>query len=268
MGLFKQEELISREEITLIDFLYKDMDLINSFYSQIFGGDIQNIVKSEITVDETTNKTDIGVPGTLGLKNQSRTSSDTSVSENFNPHDYKVIKLLECLNLSISDISSAPIGKLIAIKGNLIFRNYESLNKLLPFMGDNNLIPGFNNPIDSNNKSKKSPTIGKIMTQMFKMIPYGLEFEVTTSNNENAICILKDDYLTVNSNDLLRAYGTNIPDEWTIIGIIDSPVKLPRKSSNVFKSSIDEATNAFASMALDTDSAILRPIAIYRKLTA
>lgn len=266
MGLFRKEESDTREEITLVDFLYKDSNLINSFYSQIFGGDIESIVKNEVATDEATNNIKLGIPATVGLNNQIKTSMNMGVSQSINPHDHKVIKLIESFNLKHSNISEHSTGTLLAIKGTLIFRNYDSINKLIPFMGENNLFPDFNSPIDPNNKGKKALTFGKLVTQLLNMMPYGLEFEVHTTNNENAICILKDEYLTIATNDLLRSYGVNIPGEWTIIGIADSPVTIPRKSFNNFKSSIDDATVAFTTKVLGEQTNIIRPIAIYRKL--
>ena len=200
------------------------------------------------------------------VDNAKKYGTHHTVAENYDPLDNKVLKLLESFELKPSKLSESKTGTIIATKGNLLFRNYESLNKILTFMGNNDLIPTFNNPITPGAKGKKTVTLGKLITQVFNLMPYGLEFEILASDNENAICILKDDFLTISSNDLLRAYGTNIPGEWTIIGIIDAPVKIARKSTNEFKKGIDEATNAFASMALDTKSTIIRPIAIYRKL--
>lgn len=266
MGLFRKEESNSREKITLIDFLYKDSDLINSFYSQIFGGDIESIAKSEMATDEATNNVELGLIGTVGLNNQTRSSKDMGILQNINPHDHKVIKLIETFNLEQTSLSNASTGTLIAVKGQLIFRNYDVINKLLPFLGDNNLIPDFNTPIDTTKKGKKTLTLGKVMDKVLSMIPYGLEFELQTIENENAICILKEEYLTISPNDLMRAYGVNIPSEWTTIGIIDSPIKSPIKSFNQFKNAIDEATKSLTTLVLGEEQTIIRPIAIYRKL--
>ena len=267
MGIFGQEESITGKETTLIEFLYKDSNLINSFYSQIFGGNLNNIIKTELSIDEFSNTGGMNFATIAKVDNAKKYGTHETISENYDPLDNKVLKLLESFELKPSKLSEAKTGTIIATKGNLIFRNYDSLNKILPFMGSNDLIPGFNDPINPGTKGKKALTMGKLITQVFNLMPYGLEFEILTSDNENAICILKDNFLTIDSNDLLRAYGTNIPDEWTIIGIIDTPVKITKKSTNQFKSAIDEATNAFASMALDNNSTIIRPIAIYRKLT-
>lgn len=267
MGIFGQEESINKKETTLIEFLYKDSNLINSFYSQIFGGNLNNIIKTEMSIDESSNTGGINFVNVAKLGNTKKYGMNETISANYDPLDDKVLKLIESFELTPVKLSESKTGTIIATKGNLIFRHYDSLNKILPFMESNNLIPEFNDPINPGTKGKKALTIGKLITKMFNLLPYGLEFEILTSDNENAICILKDNFLTINSNDLLRAYGTNIPDEWTIIGIIDTPVKIPKKSKNHFKSAIDDATNMFASMTFDNKSTIIRPIAIYRKLT-
>lgn len=267
MGTHRNEELATREEIALIDFLYKDMDLINSFYSQIFGGDLSSLSRAEISVDETSNNSECGLP-VAKISNSSKMGTSKELVENINPHDYKVIKLLESFNLTAKELGDCDAGSIVAVKGTLLFRNYESISSILPFISDFNLVPEFNKPISPNAKGKeRNLTTGKLVAQVLKMMPYGLEIEVTTQDNEMATCIISDNALTIPSNDLLRTYGTNLPGEWTIIGILDTHANGSKVSKNSFKSSIDAATEAFAAMALDKSSSIIRPIAIYRHLS-
>lgn len=267
MGSNRDEELITREEITLIDFLYKDMNLINSFYSQIFGGNLNDLSRSEVSVDETSNSAGLGI-SVAKASNTSKSGISKEIIENISPHDFKVIKLLEALNLSSKDISCCKSGSIVAISGELIFRSFDSINSILPFISNYNLVPDFNSPLNPNAKGKeRNLTMGKLVAEVLKMIPYGLEIEVNTQDDENATCIINEESLTISSNDLLRAYGTSIPDKWTIIGIIDNNPNTVKSSKNPFKTTIDTATEAFASMMLDKHSSIIRPIAIYRHLS-
>ncbi|HAY3897723.1 TPA: hypothetical protein JRS25_003665 [Escherichia coli] len=266
MENYGENQSKSRKKIALIDFLYKDMDLINSFYSQLFGGDLIDLTRSELSVDESTSDANCGIP-IAKIASSSKVGIEKGIIEKISPYDDKVIKLLESFNLELDKISNHQPGSLIAIKGELIFRNFDAINHLIPFMGNSDLIPGFNDSVYPHAKGKQHKvTVGKLFEQLFKMIPYGLELEVNTTDGENALCIINESSLTISSNDILRAYGTNIPNIWSIIGILDKPNENPKSSSNNFKSGIDQATEAFSAMVLDNKSPIIRPIAIYRHL--
>jgi hypothetical protein len=100
------------------------------------------------------------------------------------------------------------------------------------------------------------------------MIPYGLEFSVETTTNETATCIINKEHLTISPDDLLRSYGNVIPSVWTIIGILDiTKLNTTDNTQQDFKNIIDGTNSAFASMVLKDNTNVIRPIAIYRKLS-
>ncbi|AGF54769.1 hypothetical protein HMT_5 [Clostridium phage HM T] len=255
-----------REEITLIDFLYKDTDLINSFYSQIFGGDLTNVVKSELSTDETNSLIE-GNGGFIKGNISSKNSNNENITHNINPYDHKVIELLETFNLKKTTLSEAASGTIIAIDGTLTYRNFDVVTQIIPFATKNNLVPEFNTPVNPNLKGKsKQNTLGAMIYDMIKLIPYGLEFGLDTPTRESANCILKQDCLTISPDDLFRSYGISIPNSWTVIGILDTTEV--RNSTNIheFRQLIDSSSATFSSMVLNENTNIIRPIAIYRKL--
>lgn len=256
-----------KQEDTMIDFLYKDTKLIDSFYSQLFGGNLTLVKKTSTEENESNKVANIGMAIAKGELSHKKNDSK-EMTNNINPHDYKIKILLDALNLNKSTLlDPETTGTIVAVEGNLIFRNYDTINKLIPFMAANNLLKNLNISLDPNAKGKnKSLTIGKMITQIFQLLPYSLEFELCTDNNKNATCILKEDALTISPDDILRSYGANIPSSWIVVGIIDFPIKLKKKSSNDFKKTIDEATDAFSDFIIDRVSPVIRPIVIYRKL--
>ena len=257
-----------RQENALIDFLYKDNDLINSFYSQMFNGDLTGIAKSEISADQLSAQMNAGV-AVLGGKMDAMHSNTENIRQAINPRDAKVIQLIENLNLSKIDLSNTESNSIVAIEGSLLFRSFDFLNKLIPMMNESNMVPQFNEPLIPNTKNKnnkKSYTWGKFIMQFLNMLPYGLEMELKTQSNEQALCILKEEFLTISSTDLLRSYGSTLPGAWTIIGIIDETVQSNLKSENELKNMLDEANKIMTSFILNDKSKIIRPIAIYRKL--
>lgn len=257
----------NREKITLIDFLYKDTNLINSFYSQMFGGDLTNIIKSEISADETNSLIE-GNGGFIKGNTSSKHSNNQNITQNINPYDYKVIELLETLNLEKTTLKEASSGSIIAIDGTLTYRNFDIVTQVIPFIAKNDLVPEFKQPLDPNARGKsKNNTLGAMIQDMIQLLPYGLEFGVETSIKENATCILKRECLTISPDDLFRSYGNSIPNTWTIIGIVDITEVRNVNTSNNFSLMIDSSSAAFSSMVLDKDTNVIRPIAIYRKLT-
>lgn len=261
-----ENKLKDRSKITLIDFLYKDTTLINSFYSQIFGGDLTNIIKSEISADETNSL----IEGSVGFAKgnaSSKHSDNQSITQNINPYDSKVIELLESFNLEKTTLSEVISGSIIAIEGKLTYRNFDIVTQVIPFIAKNNLVPEFKQPLDPNARGKsKNNTLGAMIQDMITLLPYGLEFGVETDINEHATCILKRECLTISPDDLFRSYGNSIPNTWTIIGILDVTEVRDVNTSNNFSLMIDSSSGVFSSMVLDKDTNVIRPIAIYRKL--
>lgn len=263
-----KETNTNRKEITLIDFLYKDINLINSFYSQLFGGDLTTVQKSEISIDETNSSLGGSAAGFVKADVSSKRSNNQNIIQSINPYDYKVIELLQEFNLQKTCLEDAKNGSIIATEGTITYRNFDIITKILPFITKSDLVPDFKKTFNTNAKGKaKSFTIGSMIQEMIKLVPYGLEFGLDTINNENATCILKQEYLTISPDDLFRAYGNSIPSNWTVIGIVDISERRTQSSNNQFRSMIDDTSNAFADMVLDINTLVIRPIAIYRKLT-
>ncbi|RMD04942.1 hypothetical protein D9O40_00915 [Clostridium autoethanogenum] len=264
----KQEQLENSEEITLIDFLYKDTNLINSFYSQIFGGDLTALTKSEISADENSNDLTGSIKLVKGSKLTKHLNTENT-TKNINPYDSKVIKLLEQFNLEVLPLNDVYNGSIVATKGKLTYRNYNIIDQIFPFIEKNKLVPEFNAPINPNARGKnRNNTLGKAIQDIIKMIPYGLEFSVETTTDETATCIINKEHLTISPDDLFRSYGNIIPSIWTIIGILDvTELNTTDNMTEEFKSIIDGTNSAFASMVLKNNMNVIRPIAIYRKLS-
>lgn len=263
-----KETNTSREETSLIDFLYKDVNLINSFYSQLFGGDLANIQKSEISVDESTTTIGGSAAGFAKADVSSKHSNNQNIIQSINPYDYKVIELIQEFNLQKTCLEDVKNGSIIATEGNITYRNFDIITKILPFISKTDLVPDFKKPVYPNAKGKlKNLTAGSMIQEMIKLLPYGLEFELITTNGENATCILKQEYLTISPDDLFRSYGTAIPSNWTVVGIVDISEKRTKSSNDEFRSMIDFTSKAVEDMVLKSGTLIIRPIAIYRKLS-
>lgn len=259
------DELEQSEEITLIDFLYKDETLITSFYSQLFSGNLEGITKSEIAADEVNKGMDAGVKPIFKGEIKTKECNSKSLTKNISPEDYRIIELLSSLNIEVKGLSSNNSGSLTAVKGSMTFRNFEVINTLMPFVANSGLIPELKQYINPNAKNKKI-TMANLVDNLLKMMPCGLEFELVTKEDESAIIILKEEGLTIAANDLVRAYGREMPGEWTVVGILDKNIRKCSKSKNSFRVSIDGATDIMNEMINQGNEFVLKPLVIYRKL--
>ena len=259
------------EKNVVIDFLYKDIDLINSFYSQLFGGNLTKISKTEVAADEVSNEMKASIT-VLSGKSNSKKSTNRNMQKEFDPLDTKIIDFLESLNLPETNLSSSKNNSIVSVKGSTLLRSFEILNKLIPMICEGNLVPEFNVPFNENAKGKnRNFTNGKFLSKLLDVMPYGLELELKTNNGECASCVLKDKFLTISSTDLLRVYGSNLPGEWTVVGIIDESIKSDQQNNNIvsnndFKNLIDSANQAITILLGEGTKKIIRPIVIYREV--
>ncbi|KOC50002.1 hypothetical protein ADU88_04215 [Clostridium botulinum] len=245
------------------------MGLINSFYSQYFNGRVNSIVKKELSADTCAKEVKTGLGNFLGAKCASNQTLNEAIESNIDPLDVIVLDLIEALNISIvDDLSTVETGSIVTLKGKLMFRNYNVINGLLPIISEANIVPEFNQPFNADAKGKdRKFTVGKLMEKIVSIMPFGLEFEII-SNEEHIAAIVKDEYLTIKPDDLIRTYGLTFPDEWTIIGIFDKAPLIQLNSDSQFKSGIDEITEYYYKTMNESSSGYtIRPIVVYRKIS-
>ncbi|MCX7903240.1 MAG: hypothetical protein N2486_01905 [Caloramator sp.] len=263
MGEIKQEET----KYALVDFLYKDYEIINSLFAQIFKGNLFSIEMAQ-TTQELIN-------GTGGLKAiffdgkiESEKKRENKTSRYIDPHDLKIINLFQSLNLHVTDsLSNCKDNQIILIKGSLTIRDLSIVKKIFPKIETLGLIPEFNQPWTQ--KNKKIKTFGDFIEAILELVPSGIELEIITNSNQRALGIIKEEFLTFKSDDLTRIYDNNIPGEWSIIGILNKLVKKDINSNPVtnYRDVVDTLTIACNSL-INTDQPeyAITPIVIYRHL--
>lgn len=64
-----------KEKFPLMEFFYKDIELIESFYSQMFGGDLRSVQKIITESEEVATALDAGIPSFFKGNNSSKNSS-------------------------------------------------------------------------------------------------------------------------------------------------------------------------------------------------
>lgn len=130
-------------KVDLYDYIYKDTERLNSFYSQLFKGIVNNYTHSNsgMNLSESSGAGKLGftnnnVSSNFKMQESNTNGSDTTVS----PHDYSVSLLIEYLfdnNYIAPDFESAPNNSLVLLRGSIniiekfyaenIINDYEEL---------------------------------------------------------------------------------------------------------------------------------------------
>lgn len=252
----------TKKRTGLVDFLYRDLSKIDSIFAQLYQGTIREVATSENISSSISKSVKFNAQIAAGNRSSENTEANT-IHKRIDPHDQRILDILNVLNLSPyeDDFSNLANGQIVLIKGNLIIRDYQALSKIIPMLPE---IMAF----EANSKEKrKIKNEVKPIMEALKLIPFGLEIEIETGNDETIIGSLKREYLEENHNDLLRVYGNNIPGEWYVLGIaslLNSTEKQPTHTSEI-RDSLDNFGQAIRSMYTSGEY-VISPILIFREL--
>ncbi|MBE3584974.1 MAG: hypothetical protein IMW94_02140 [Thermoanaerobacter sp.] len=251
--------------VKLKDFLYKDIARLDSFYAQLFQGNLIGVQKSSSLI--TTRRYGLGasLPTIAKADHTGEKGTTESISWQINPEDQKIIDILTILDVPLyqQPLEQAQNGQLILIEGYITLRNFQTIKNALPPLLDH--IP-FEKAQNKKNLKKEKDMVIK----SFKIIPMGLEIEVFTSHKESLIGTIKPGYLCENPDDLLRLYGNYLPGKWQVFGIFSrhndfeaspSPSEM-RKSIDEFGMLIKELFSPPEQIYSITPILIFREVAI------
>lgn len=256
-----------KEKITLIDLLYRDLSRIDSFYAQIHKGFVREITKGRAESSATTTE----IAGNAYVVQGHRTSESNtsrSLEEHIDPHDQRIIDLLDILDIpplsSLNDIPSSE-NNLVLLKGSLAIRDYKTIKEAVPLLLDSSII---SQPQTQNKKEARETK--KLIESIFKLLPFGLELELTLSDNNAMLGMLDPDYMMQKSGDLLMLYGNYLPGEWYVLGVIDKrkPSRSYNNSDNDLRSAVDMYANGIREMYNSDNKTIpIVPILIFREVS-
>ncbi|MEW6662709.1 MAG: hypothetical protein ACOY9Y_01455 [Bacillota bacterium] len=189
-----------------------------------------------------------------------------SIEKRYDPHDQKIIDLLGALNISPLEnpLSNIEDTKLVLLKGYISVRNFQTIKASLPILFQLMSLDGGRGK-KINNKERGA------IENILKLIPMGLELELLTIYGDRLIGILKPDFLSENPDDLLRIYGSNIPGEYYVFGIIDKDTRTGAgiyPDSSDIRKSIDDFAEAIKSMyTQESTTYTITPILIFREVS-
>lgn len=258
-----------KEKLSLMEFLYKDTDTLESLYSQIFGGDLESITKTSGLEEAATMEGNLNV----GIAKTAANSTDKIIEgmdKKIVPKDSKIIELFSELDLKLYDrsLNNLSNGKLVKLDAKISFKNLNSLKNVLPLMSELGFIPYDKFGLGDMNKVSKELFIDFISNSL----PNGLDFELKTSKFETVTCSIKDQYLSKDINEITKNYTSKYLGNWTVIGIFDNVKPIKYTGHNNEQSPIDsiedlEKTLYNSLYPRDNTYFVLKPIVIYRVLS-
>jgi len=264
----------STEDVTLIDFLYRDTSIIDSFYAQLFGANLKSVQKVLEETQESKHSIEGSIKLVKGLR-ESRESHKNQIQNNLDPHDSKIIDLFNVLSIPVLNkpISQCQNGEIILVRSKITIRNLEIIKSTIPLFESLGVLNDFKmdeSTVKNLPSKHRIRTLGELIKKIIDLMPNSLEAEVTTPLDERAICPLKDEYLSYKSQDLLNIYGPHIPGDWYIIGIV-SKLIIEEYNPNFTPKNMNQAIDYLHSLLRnlaneDRPNYSITPIVIYREL--
>ncbi|HGW5160047.1 TPA: hypothetical protein ACNIIQ_003575 [Proteus mirabilis] len=286
--------LDSQNTVSLYDFIYLDKPRILTLLAQLSSNGVQqslkliNGEKTSISVEKKMGaKAGIlgsGVSGDGGKKTQDdSTESIESIHDVSWSSPIQLLDLLSELGVIHNGTEGSSLGSIVIAKGGVRIFDVMSLKKALPVIGAM-FNAGLDQPsLPPKAKQKKSKNIEDIVIEggltigmvgsMLDFVNDSLQMDLFEENGNATWMTLSIDGLTINSADLALKYGSRIPGEWIVIGIIDSLpdhyseqyIEIP-DDNNPMKSGLSGMLDAIRdNMGRKSTSYSLTPLMVFRK---
>ena len=260
----------------LVEFLYKDTSLIDSFYAQIFQGNLSSIIKSSGSGENSRKRIGFDVKLASGDLESGEELSE-SISSSIDPHDFKVFKLLH--ELVLNETSQEMVdGQIINVRGSLnVFCKEYIIKVMVPLK-----IMGVMEELyraDSGLLQKKGNSSTKVpmeiaIKQLIELLPYGTT-GILSSEGEEYTCLLKDEYMLTSAEKLVSSFGSRLSGQYIIVGICNliHPIFADDLSKTIANTedSFAKALHLFEDAPISvlkysTSSVLITPIVIYREI--
>lgn len=248
----------------LVDFLYRDLSRIDSFFAQLFHGNLREVeASSSLSSTSSSELTGDAVIIKGGFAGQETTAS--GLVKRSEPHDQKIVDLLGALGISClrTPLADTKNGQIVLIRGQIAIRDYQTIKDAIPVAVSLGSW-GSASKQERKEREKEADTLER----MLRLVPMGPELEVRTPTDEIAVGAIKREYLAEAPENLLRVYGTCIPGEWFVLGIIDSIAsQRPHINPSKLRQSIDDYARIIKDLyGQATLRHAISPILIYREV--
>lgn len=240
----KQEHERGRED-SVFDFIYVDQQRISLLISQLSDfGEVTSISEekdaghaSEKYDEFSTSANAVLASGRGTIGNKVYAHSDRSIQRTYDSRWLNALNFLdeaEHRSLINRELRNARIGEVVLAKGPLRIRDFSSLSEIwhkpsmkksmevgldaeLPSNRSERRKPGRKNSASS---KSKMPTDLEIFLDLVDVLPHTTQAIVGRENL--AWGLLKDEGLIGSPSDFALKFGSSIPGEWAMIGVLEA----------------------------------------------
>lgn len=287
--------------VSLYDFLYLDRDRIKSLIAQLNDNGVLQTLKqtngdksfdsSELDVGGTANAIVFKAKGKAAIKLGEESNESLELT-----HDatwslpLQLLDLLAEKNLITIGSSDSRLGSLSLISGNIVVFDVTTMKKSLPFFANYMELQKRNiakTLPPKAKKSKKTPhdinelevsdgmTVG-VISNFLDIIPTSVQMELYDDHGNKSWMTLNPEWLTINATDLALKYGSTLPGQWHVLGIIDAipeslnnSSKFTHEETNEMKSGIYGMIDELKNLLGRSDSQYgITPILMFRAIEA
>lgn len=236
------------------DFIYKNKNIINSFYAQKFEGLIKNINKKDQISKEQLDEKSLGYSNSYTKSNLKQAYNQEQNLE-IDPQEIITIDILSELMSDAKEISTAQNNEIVHIQGNAFFMNKAIFDTFLP-----NLID-----ILSSMVSKQDKKAFNLMKKMLNSIDFEPVAYIKFENNI-AIGTIKEEFLAESILSYFIKHGKNGLADINVIAIKEDNSNQSAFKLNDFQQGALEIANMIQQILVPSDAFTITPIAIYRKI--
>lgn len=275
--------------MALRNFIFIDKNKMYSFYSQIFEGVAESLVKSVFYSNEDKNMTGKKLEETL-IEASVKVQNVVLFDHIYNSLEAKMLPNILVIDDKTTREDIKP-SSIIKVSGYVTIEDYEHLSYLMGNFNDiglaianmqmqskDNLNKQSNNSIEKYAKENGLTLDKKFTASIVKIIEnfHGDSMEIVIENEESALdigfkALLDPKYLRVSPNELRILYGHKPCMKWTMVGEVTDISYLSErhqgKSKNAFSElfmHLNDVDHSFSKSTEEScDMIRISPIAVY-----
>jgi len=239
------------------------------------------------------------VKGSLGVASGTLTDGmETSLetaegyTRVFDPYWANARALLDYLSendLLQHDLDSAKLGQFVLAKGYLSVLDLAMLKDAwkLPTIARKvlgSVVSGKTSNMSAAAKAaqKEQKENAELMLEMMQLLPHSVHASLLTSQGRAQMiwCTLREEYLAIRASDITLSYGSTMPGEWSMVGILSASPEFVAPDVNVqddptpgvFQSVIGHVSKTLApivrvAMGRPAAASAITPLLIFREIT-
>lgn len=255
--------------MALLNFLYRDWDLANSLYAQIYNGLLQTIEDGSKTGDSqsATGKMSCAV---AGGSLEGKTTTETSRIEKISPHDIIFIDVLKHIEKYYkTDVTNIQTGDIAFVAGKLYVLEKEMVRASFETFGLNALRE---NPELKKNKA----LLNMIIPSVRKALEYSKDdsmYVLVQDDGAKITGTIKDKYMSDSIASMVMKFGPFPVAPVYVVGVVeDGPANPasaainPFPNGNMTQVAVEAARMIFSFAGRQVGSTSVKPLAIFCKI--